>query len=339
MKKALVALMGFLLSAVIVIAAEAPFNEDVPDRYTVVKGDTLWDISERFLRDPWLWPEIWYVNPQISNPHLIYPGDIISLIYIGGRPRLTLERGRDVKLTPEIREIPHAEAIPAIPLEAVNNFLTRTRVVQPGELEMAPHVVAGYDKRLLSGESDDFYVRGELDEGIEFFGIYRQGDPYVDPDTGEVLGIRAQDIGSAQLKAVEGDISTHASTRSVQEIRGGDRLLPHEERKLDTSFFPRAPKSEINGTIMAVEGGVSQVGHLDVVAVNRGERDGLEIGSVLAIYKAGEKVRDRVVGDNIVLPAERAGLLMVFRTYEKMSFGLVLNANRPLAVKDMVRNP
>ncbi len=339
MKKALVALMGFLLSAVIVIAAEAPFNEDVPDRYTVVKGDTLWDISERFLRDPWLWPEIWYVNPQISNPHLIYPGDIISLIYIGGRPRLTLERGRDVKLTPEIREIPHAEAIPAIPLEAVNNFLTRTRVVQPGELEMAPHVVAGYDKRLLSGESDDFYVRGELDEGIEFFGIYRQGDPYVDPDTGEVLGIRAQDIGSAQLKAVEGDISTHASTRSVQEIRAGDRLLPHEERKLDTSFFPRAPKSEINGTIMAVEGGVSQVGHLDVVAVNRGERDGLEIGSVLAIYKAGEKVRDRVVGDNIVLPAERAGLLMVFRTYEKMSFGLVLNANRPLAVKDMVRNP
>jgi len=339
MKKTLVALMGCLLAAVVTIAAEAPFNEDIPDRYTVVKGDTLWDISERFLRDPWLWPEIWYVNPQIRNPHLIYPGDIISLIYIDGRPRLTVERGRDVKLTPEIREVPHAEAIPAIPLEAVNNFLSRTRVVQPGELEMAPHVVAGYEKKLLSGESDDFYARGDLDEGIEFFGIYRKGDPYVDPETGEMLGIRAEDIGSSRLKSQEGEISSHAAIRSTQEIRVGDRLLPNEERRLDPSFFPKAPEATIEGVIMAVEGGVSQVGHLDVVAINRGERDGLEVGNVLAVYKAGERIKDRVKGDIIVLPEERAGLLMVFRTYEKMSFGLILHADRPLAVKDKVRNP
>lgn len=339
MKKALLAVMGLWLSAVISIAAEAPFNEDIPDRYTVVKGDTLWDISERFLRDPWLWPEIWYVNPQIRNPHLIYPGDVISLIYIDGRPRLTLERNRDVKLTPQIKEIPHAEAIPALPLDAVNNFLSRTRVVEPGVLELAPHVVAGYEKRLLSGESDDFYVRGELDEGVEYYGVYRKGDPYVDPESGEVLGIRAQDIGSSQLKAVEGEISTHAATRSAQEIRAGDRLLPHEERKLDPTFYPKAPESDVNGVIIAVEGGVTQVGHLDVVAINRGERDGLEVGNVLAIYKVGERVRDRVEGDIITLPAERAGLLMVFRTYEKMSFGLVMNADRPLAVDDQVRNP
>ncbi len=338
MKKALLAFLSIWMFALATIAADEPFN-DVPDTYTVKKGDTLWDISDYFLSRPWLWPEIWYVNPQIRNPHLIYPGDIIKLVYIDGKPRLMLQRGdRVVKLSPQIRELPSDKPIDAIPLEAINNFLSRTRIVDEGVLEAAPYVVAGYEKRLLSGKDDDFYARGEFDE-TPAYGIYRKGDPYIDPETGEMLGIRAQDIGSAKLKMINDDIATLMSSRAVEEIRIGDRLLPNEERRLESMFYPSAPDASVEGVIMAVEGGISQVGHLDVVAINRGERDGLEVGSVLAIYKRGETLTDRVAREKITLPDERAGLLMVFRTFEKMGFGLVLKAERPLAVNDIVKNP
>lgn len=340
MKKILVLLMALTAWAGLALAAESPFRDDVPERYTVKKGDTLWDISGQFLRDPWLWPEIWQANPQIENPHLIYPGDVISLVYIDGKPYLTLNRdSRTVVLTPSVKVIPHESAIPAIPLEAITSFMSRTRVVQPGELEAAPYVLAGHEKRLVSGLGDDFYVRGELTSGIDFYGIYRKRDPYFDPETEEMLGIKAEDIGSGQLKTTENGISTFGATRSEREIRAGDRLLPQEERRLDPTFFPQPPEADIDGLIIDVEGGVTQVGYLDVVALNRGERDGLTDGTLLAIHKAGETVRDRVTGEMVELPSERAGMLMVFRTFEKMSFGLVLNADRPLAVDDHVRNP
>jgi hypothetical protein len=339
MKKIVLTLVAIWIWGAQAFAADPVLNDNVPESYTVVKGDTLWDISEMYLRDPWLWPEIWFANPQIANPHLIYPGDVISLVYVDGKPRLSLQRGRDVKLSPKIKETPHEAAIPALPLEVVNNFLSRTRVVEPGELEAAPYILAGHEKRLLSGMGDDFYARGTLEPGVDFYGMYRKGDPYVDKATGEVLGIRAEDVGSGQLKAVEGDVATFKATRSEREIRIGDRMLPHEERRLDPTFFPAAPASDINGSIIAVEGGVTQVGHLSVVAIDRGERDGLEIGNVLAIYKAGETITDRVAGEKVTLPAERAGMLMIFNTYEKMSFGLVMHADRPLSVDDEVRNP
>ena len=352
MKKILIMLMAAWLQTA-ALADDVVLRDDIPERYTVKTGDTLWDISGMFLRDPWLWPEIWQANPQISNPHLIYPGDVIALVYVDGKPRLILERngvataaaprtgadGRTLVLTPRIRETPHDDAIPAIPLDIVNNFMTRTRVVAAGELEGAPYVLAGHEKRLISGMGDDFFARGALPAGVDFFGIYRKGDPYIDPDTQELLGLKAEDIGSAQLKKIDGEVSTLVTSRSVREIRVGDRLLAHEERRLDPNFFPVAPATEVKGKIISVEGGVSQVGHLDVVAVNRGQRDGLEVGNVLGIFKAGERIRDRVAGDEVVLPSERAGLLMVFRSYEKMSLGLVLHADRPLAVSDEVANP
>ena len=338
MKKALLGIVAACTFAMIAIAAEPPFNEDVPDKYTVKTGDTLWDISEFFLRDPWLWPEIWYVNPQIRNPHLIYPGDIISLVYIDGRPRLTLQRGRDVKLSPEVKVLPHADPIPALPLDIINNFLSRNRVVSQEEIDGSPYVVAGYEKRLLSGSGDNFYARGQFDD-TSAYGLYRIGEPYVDPETNEQLGIRAQDVGSAKLKTVEGDIGTLLATRAVEEVRVGERLLPHEERRLESIFYPSAPENNVEGVIMAVEGGISQVGHLDVVAINRGEREGLAQGNVLAIFKRGETITDKVAKEKITLPNERAGLLMIFRTFEKMSYGLVLNAERPLAVNDIVKNP
>lgn len=338
MKKTLLGIVAACTFAIIAIAAEAPFNDDVPDKYTVKKGDTLWDISELYLRDPWLWPEIWYVNPQIRNPHLIYPGDIISLVYIDGRPRLTLERGRNVKLSPGVKVLPHAEAIPALPLDIINNFLSRNRIVTQEEVDAAPYVVAGHEKRLLSGVGDTFYARGQFDE-TPAYGLYRIGKPYMDPETEELLGLRAQDIGSAKLKTVDTDIGTLLATRTVEEVRVGERLLPHEERRLESTFYPSAPEDTVEGVIMAVEGGISQVGHLDVVAINRGEREGLAPGNVLAIFKQGETVTDKVAKEKITLPDERGGLLMIFRTFEKMSYGLVLSADRPLAVNDVVKNP
>ena len=303
------------------------------------KGDTLWDISDLYLRDPWLWPEIWYANPQIANPHLIYPGDIISMVYIDGRPRLMLEkRDRRVKLSPEVKVVPESEAIPALPLDIINSFLTRNRIVTQEEVDRAPYVVAGHEKKLLSGSGDTFYARGQFDE-TPTYGLYRVGEPYLDPVTQEILGIRAQDVGSAKVQRVADDIATMLATRSLEEVRIGERLLPHEERPLNSIFYPSAPESTVEGEIMAVEGGITQVGHLDVVSINRGEREGLEAGNILAIFKRGEEVTDYIAKEKINLPNEQAGLLMIFRAFEKMSYGLVIKAERPLAVNDIVKNP
>ncbi|GAB3110957.1 LysM peptidoglycan-binding domain-containing protein [Aestuariicella hydrocarbonica] len=339
MKKLVFAFFALCLS-VSALADEVRLKDTHPDRYTVVKGDTLWDISETFLQNPWMWPEIWHVNPQIENPHLIYPGDDITLIYLDGKPRLTVERGkRVVKLSPKVRATPLDEAIPAIPLDAINNFLSRSRVVTSAELDAAPHVLTGAEQHLVVGEGDDLYARGDFSDGIKTYGVYRAGQRFIDPETNELLGLQALDIGTVKLEKEQGEVGTFAVTRTTEEIRIADRLLPNEERAIDSTFFPSVPVEDISGVIMAVEGGVSQVGRMDVVAINRGEREGVAIGNVMAIFKDGGVIRDRVKGDVVKLPEEKAGLLMVFRTFEKMSFALVLEADRPLAVLDKVHRP
>ncbi len=339
MKKRILGLLSiFVLSQA--MAQEPQLRADYPEQYTVVKGDTLWDISNTFLSTPWYWPEIWHVNPQIENPHLIYPGDVIRLVYFDGKPRLTLDRSnRVVKLSPKVRVIEGDQAIPSIPLDQINNFLSRSRIVTAEELERAPHVVSGEAKRLVLGKGDRLYARGEFPSDVSVYGIYRKGETYVDPETGELLGVQALDIGSGKMRALEGEIATLLMTRTTEEVRVGDRLLSEEERSIDSTFFPSAPKSDVNATIIAVEGGVSQVGKMDVVVINRGGREGMAVGNVLAVYKRGGVIKDRVKGDLVTLPDERAGLVMVFRTFEKLSLGLVLEADRPLAIKDLVRNP
>jgi len=338
-----------LLTALLLIATHTTLadtlqlKEGHPERYTVVKGDTLWDISGKFLSQPWQWPEIWDVNPQIKNPHLIYPGDEIALVYIDGKPHLRLERGGlsgDVKLSPSVRRTSVADAIPAIPLEAINSFLLANRISNSTkQFEARPYVVAGQAERVVSGAGDRVYVRGKLEEGEPSFGIFRQGKRYVDPQTKEFLGINADGVGSAQVVSEDGDTTTLLVTRSTQEVRIGDRLLPHEEGVINSSFIPSAPAVEISGLILDVPRGVTQIGTMDVVTLNKGERDGLAPGNVLAIYKTGATVRDRLNKQSVKMPDERAGLLMVFRTYEKLSYGLVLSANQQLSVLDKVRNP
>ncbi|MCB1684840.1 MAG: LysM peptidoglycan-binding domain-containing protein [Pseudomonadales bacterium] len=322
---------------------------DHPDVYTVVKGDTLWDISGKFLQRPWLWPELWRNNPQIENPHLIYPGDRIALVYIDGQPRLMLERGdagRTVRMTPsdtetlhpEIRYEPLESAIPAIRLDAIQGFLVQNRVVDPEVLSNAPYVVQGESERLILGAGDRLYIRGLLPES-ESFNLVRRGPLYVDPQTNEVLGREATYIGLGQVVGQEADIATMIMSDTREEVQIGDRVLPTEERRVDSTFFPSAPSQSIRGEIISVFGGVTQVGQYDVVVINRGEREMLKVGNVFAIYKKGELARDRIAKQMVQLPSERAGIMMVFRTFEKLAYALVLATERPLEVGDEIRNP
>lgn len=338
-----------ILRSVLLFAVVAPqpaisetetlLNETVPKQYRVVEGDTLWDISDLFLRDPWMWPEIWHANQQIANSHLIYPGDLIRLVYVDGRPKLVVSRSRDKKLSPSIRTEDRDGAIEALPLDIINNFLSKNRVTNTAELEVAPYVLGGYESRLLMGMGDDLYARGDFTRNQLNYGVYRPGDAYIDPVSGEILGIRAEDIASARIKAVDKDIGTLGVTRSKGEIRLRDRLLNREERALPPDFHPRGPGQEIRGQVINIEGGVHIGGALDVVSVNRGARESLKAGDTLAIYKAGEWIKDPVAKNQVRLPDERIGLLMVFYSYEKMSFGLVMESDRQLDVGDLVRNP
>ncbi len=335
-------LLGGLFALALVFAAHADviaLKGDRPDSYVVKKGDTLWGISNMYLKDPWLWPQLWHLNPQIKNPNLIYPGDTLGLIYVDGKPQLVLSRGRDVKLEPGIRTSELERAIPAIPLESIIAFLNRSRIVGPSVLAGAPYVLSGKEGHIVGGAGDEIYARGTFKPDDSSYEIFRKGDTFTDPDTGELLGIQAIDIGLGKRLSTEKDVATLAMNRSTQEVRLGDRLLPEEQRSINANFFPSAPEGEIKGKLLAVEGGVSQIGFMSVVVINKGAREGMKDGNLLAIYKTGEVVRDPENGDSVKTPDFRAGLLMVFRVFDKVSYGLVLRAERPLAVRDTVRNP
>jgi len=332
-------LLSVLFSGMVHAALE--LNDDVPETYIVKKGDTLWGISGMYLQEPWLWPELWDVNPQIDNPHLIYPGDELYLVWVDGQPRLRLRRGRDVKLQPNMRVSPLDLAIPVIPLDEIGAFLLRHRILGAEELNNSAYVVSGDQAHLISAPGDLVYGRGPFPEGERAYGIYRPGDTYRDPFTEELLGYQAQDIGNAKLLSSNEDpVTTLQINRVTEEVREADRLLPMEERVLDATFQPRAPDAEIeNGYMIAVDGGVTQIGTTDIVVLNKGIRDGLEVGHVLAIYQAGALVFDKVAEENVRLPDTRAGLALVFETFEKASYAIVLKSNRVLKVLDKVKNP
>jgi nucleoid-associated protein YgaU len=342
MKKWLLGLAGAMVMGMSALAADVVLNPDHPDNYVVVKGDTLWDISKRFLQQPWLWPEIWHVNPQIENPHLIFPGDVLSLVYLDGKPRLNVKRGalsNTVKLGPTMRSEPIDNAIPAIPLDKINAFLNQSRFVDPGEMDGAPYVVAGSQRNIISGVGDQIYARGDFAANQQIYGLYREGRLYRDPVTDEVLGVQATDIGEAKKIAQEGDIATLALNRTTQEVRNGDRLLPNENKPLVSTFQPSAPAQDVSGVILDVQGGVTQVARMDIVMVNLGAREGIAAGNVMAIYKVGETVRDEISDTLVKLPDVRAGLLMFFSVQERMSYALVLKADQTLALGDRVEMP
>jgi len=330
-----------LLFGTVVLGANGGLKEDPPQRYTVKPGDTLWDISGRFLTDPWYWPEIWYRNPDIDNPHLIYPGDVIKLTMVDGEPRLTVDRGGGtVKLSPEVRTTDLNTAISTIPVNAIRPFISGHRVVSQDVYDAAPYIVASDDEQIPSANSDRVFVRNLQGRETTSWDVIRKGEPLIDPETGDRLGFEATRLGAAELVA-DGDPSTFLITDSNLEIRAGARLLETENRQLRSRFTPRAPEQDIEGTLMAVMEGVSQVAQYDVVAINRGSSDGLEAGHVLEILKRGRTVTDNHSEntESVTLPNQKAGELIVFRTYEQMSFGLVMDATRAMAINDLVRSP
>jgi hypothetical protein len=337
--------LGLLLASLVfsgwLHAAVVELKDDAPQTYIVEKGDTLWRISGMYLSQPWLWPELWDANPQVDNPHLIYPGDELYLVWIDGQPRLRLRRGRNVKLQPNMRVDPLDLAIPSIPLDEISAFLRRHRIMSAEELNDSAYVLAGAQDHLLSAPGDRIFARGYFPEGERAFGIYRAGADYRDPITDELLGYQAQEIGNGNLvSSSREEVQTLEVTRVTEEVRLADRLLPMEERIIDATFHPRAPEREIvDGFMIAVDGGVSQIGNMDIVVLNRGRREGVEIGQVMAIYQAGKLIEDRVAGGNVALPDVRAGLLMVFEAFDKASYAIVLKADWPLKVMDKVKNP
>lgn len=345
LKQNLLGFFGAFLLSFACFAEDVQLAANHPDTYVVKKGDTLWDISGKFLVKPWLWPEIWHANPEIANPHLIYPGDTLKLVYVDGKPRLEVNRGAvkltpgDGRLSPSVRVENLEEPIPAIPLDVIDPFLSGTRIVAPGVLEKAPYVLMGAQKHVVTGAGDMVNARGRFDPKVPVYGILRKGKIYSDDATGELLGIQAIDVGTVKVQRTEGELAELAIVRSTQEVIANDRLMPNEERSIQSIFYPKPPKINISGSIIDVENGVSQIGPMSVVLINRGKREGVEVGNVFAISQRGEKVKDPVTGQWVRLMDDRAGLLMVFNVFDKTSFGLVLAADRPLAVGDVVKNP
>ncbi len=320
-----------------------------PQRYTVVKGDTLWDIAARFLNNPWEWPKIWKANPQIENPHWIYPGDTIVLDYVNGRPQLTLQRGEGStgteRLRPRIRTTPVEEAIPTIPYDAVRQFLTSPKVVTKEEIKNAPYIVSLANNRLIGGTGDTIYVRGlEVSadgSAISGFTVFRKDDALKDPETKEELGYNALYVADTHLERM-GDPATLVIDRSTREVIVGDRLLPVIEEQLALDYHPKPAPKDIRGHIIKVLDGVSQIGQYNLVVINRGRRDGLEKGDVLRIWRHGQKMRDWVKKGSskwITLPDEKAGVLMIFRPFEQVSYGIVMKATLAIHIGDLVTTP
>lgn len=327
-----------------------PIAPDAPERYVVERGDTLWDISETFLADPWYWPEIWQVNPQIENPHLIYPGDVLTLVYIDGRPRLMLERAIvGERLSPQIRTQPLDEAINTIPYEQIAAFLTRAMVLEKDEIEALPYIVAARGNHLISAAGNDVYTRGDIAGPGARYSVVHVGDPLVDPDDGRLVGYEGLYVGQGQVRRT-GDPATVNLVDTEREALAGDRLVPRQV-DIPLNFFPKPPDTEIDGRIISVIDGLSLIGQYQVIVINRGARDGLAPGDVLSTFDAGEVVRDRYKklgyfsgsawrgGEKVRLPDERSGTVMLFKVYDRIAYALVMEAESDIHVLDPVRNP
>ncbi len=335
-------------------AADGPVLQDnVPARYTVVKGDTLWGISSRFLKNPWKWPDLWGINKdEVKNPHWIYPGEVLVLDLSGATPRLKLEGSADggasrwsgfelqvSKLSPQMRGKPLAAAIPTIPAKAIDPFLLRPLIVEPQDVRSAPIIMGTTDQRVSVSAGDQAFVMGldQQPKQSSHWQLYRRGRSFTDPDTKAFLGNEAVYIGEGDVMSL-GEVSTVNITFSNREITKGDRLaqvppLPN------TPYIPRAPEKQVRGKIIAgSEQGVTEMGTYSVVVLNRGARDGLEPGHVLGLFHSDGAIP---TGDGraIPLPEQRYGLLMVFRVFDKLSYGLILASSQAAHVRDVVRNP
>lgn len=314
--------------------------DNAPDRHIVVPGDTLWGISAKFLKEPYRWPEIWRLNQeQVKNPHLIYPGQVVILDKSSAQPQLKIARGvNELKLEPHIYVTDNKRAIPSISPQAIEPFLSEPLVVEANTLDHAPRIVATQEDRVYVGAGNLAYATG-VKEKAKLWQIYRPGKALVDPDSKETLGFEAIFLGSARITR-EGEPASFEIISSRQEVGRGDRLLPAAPPTI-VNYAPHAPDRAIAGRIISVYGGVGEGGRYSIVALSRGQKEGLEVGHVLAIYRSGQEVSNRYEGKQEVykLPDERYGLLFVFRVFDRVSYALVMDVSRPVAPGDLVRSP
>jgi LysM repeat protein len=333
--------------------AAAPIvNPSAPKRYTVKRGDTLWAIANMYLRDPWLWPEIWYVNPQVENPHLIYPGDVLALAYgADGRPQVRLEEGGAARMHPQLRSLPIDGPIATIPYSAIASFLGRPTVLTKEQVQAAPYVLAFRGEHKIGGSEAEVYVRDLGAQRNQRFSVFHIGEQLKDPDSGRVLGFLGVYTATALVQR-PGEITKAVLTDTARETLEGDRLIA-TDTDVPLNFMPRSPRKNINGAIIAVVDGEELIGQYHVVAISRGTADGVEPGHVLAVNQRGALTRDRHggrqvgvgmsvgsgFGRGVRLPDERAGTMLVFKSYEHMSYGLIVSAEDTIHVADRVVNP
>ncbi len=333
------------------------YEPEYPQTYIVQKGDTLWDISSVFLRDPWHWPEIWFKNPQVENPHLIYPGDELAIIYIGGERRVQIvRRGEDgqilsiggtsgmkvVKLSPRVRTHAIDASIPSIPIDSIRHLLSRPLIIEKEELDSSAYVISSVDSHLINSVNDHLYVRKlDTNSGNGRYQIFRPNKPLHDPNTDELLGYEAIYVGETKL-LLGGDPATVQVTKSVREILRNDRVLPIDNTNFERDFFPKPPGTQVRGEVLSLLDAISMLGQYQTVAINLGSRDGIETGNLLVVKRVGAVIPDIEEEDptfKLKLPNERIGLVMIIRSFEKMSYALVMEASRPIVVTDYVESP
>lgn len=335
-------------------------KETAPLRYVVKKGDTLWDIANKFLRDSWQWPELWYVNPKVANPHLIYPGDVLYLYYVDGAPQLAkagegpadsgptgpvdvIPPGGESTFTPTARSMPLDQAIYAIPADQIRAFLRGPRVIDEDELDDAPYIVDFEERQLMGAADSNAYVL-DIDPDISQYQVVRRSKEYEDPDDGDTIGYEVLPVADAEARVIpkdEDDPATVYLLRSYMEARIGDFLLPVETDPLSLRFIPHAPAKEIDGKIISVFNGLGQIAQYQIVTLNRGAEQGLEPGHVLTVWQTGRKSKDpyALFGSTVQLPDQKAGTLMVFKVGKRVSHALVMSSTRPLYVGDKVERP
>jgi LysM repeat protein len=324
-------------------------NASAPMSYTVKRGDTLWGISAMYLRDPWLWPEIWHVNPSITNPHLIFPGDQLTLATgANGEPQLRLVRGAAVRVTPMVRSTSLDGPIANIPYEAIQAFLGRPGLLSRDDVRNAPYVVGMRDRHIAAGTDMQVYVKGLDRAAAGRYSIIHAGQELKDPDSGAHLGFMGLYSATARIEPTGSELSRAYLLDSARETLRGDLVFEEDLGRAAEDIVLRAPPADLKGQVIGIVDGIYLVGQYRVVAINRGERHGLGVGSVLAIDQRGELVSDpecdrkrtsACFNSTVRLPDERAGTLLVFKTYDRMSYGLVVTATADMRVGDRVRAP
>ena len=357
------------LSALTLVQAQQgdtlAIRNDSPQSYVVVEGDTLWDIAGVFLEQPWLWPEIWQVNPQIANPDLIYPGDRLELFFIDGEPRVTVQRGGSpagqtgrsaitdtdldlVRLSPQVRREPLLSPVPAISLESISPYLSKNRILHVSALDNAPTLLASRSETQFSREGDVVFARGNWTPGISNYEIVRPDKEIEDPLTGEIIAIQARLIGRASLLDNNDGQATLIIESNIEEVRQGDYFVVGESMTLASRYFPVAPAFDVNASILDIDFGRSAGGKNATLIIDLGEQDQIEVGNLLSLQKQDRIVRDPNISTffglfpqraNLTFSGEIYGRILIYKVFEKHSFALVLNSDQPIRLEDKVITP